>query len=219
MNILQSIISPYTLPSLGEIVFNLLLALVLGLVITFVYRWTHATTASKSFTDTLIILCMLIDVVMVVIGNSVARAFSLVGALSIIRFRAVVEDPKDIAFIFFALAAGMATGAGNAPVAFLGTFIIGGVILGLHYWHKVSPENGEFMLTFNAPPSIEFEPVYRDVFTKHLSTNRLIDQRTKKSGAVELKFRVRLRTSGNWAHFWQELAALEGITGVKLKKP
>ena len=87
----------------------------------------------------------LVAVVMVVIGDSVARAFSLVGALSIIRFRTVVQDARDIAFVFFALAVGMAIGAGNPPAAVIGTFLIGGIIIGLHRWHTASPNDGVYV--------------------------------------------------------------------------
>ena len=218
MEILQSIFAPYSLATLGTIILNLILAFMLGLVIAAVYRWTHVGMAENSMTDALILLCMLIAVVMVVIGESVARAFSLVGALSIIRFRTVVQDARDIAFVFFALAIGMAIGAGNSPVAVVGTFLISGVIIGLHRWHTASPNDGEFLLTFQAPLYPEYEQIYESVFSKQLCANRLIGQKTTKSGAVELKFHVKLKNPKRWIHFVQEFSALEGITDVKLIK-
>ena len=112
------------LPKAFSVIVSLLLAFVLGTVISIVYRWTHKRIASKSFMESLILLSMLITVVMVVIGDSVARAFSLVGALSIIRFRTVVRDPRDIAFVFFVLAIGMGIGAGNPLISVVATFTI-----------------------------------------------------------------------------------------------
>ena len=102
MNIdaLSKLLTPYSLATLSSVSLNMLLAFILGLVIAAIYKWTHMGMPAETFTNTLIILCMLISVVMVVIGESVARAFSLVGALSIIRFRTVVQDPRDIAFVF-----------------------------------------------------------------------------------------------------------------------
>ena len=202
MEILQEILAPYLLATLGSIVLNLLLAFALGLVIAAVYRWTHAGLAEKSMTDTLIMLCMLVAVVMVVIGDSVARAFSLVGALSIIRFRTVVQDARDIAFVFFALAVGMAIGAGNPPAAVIGTFLIGGIIIGLHRWHTASPNDGEFLLTFQAPLYPEFEQVYQSVSRKQLSMSRLIGQKTTKSGTVELSSHVKLKEPERWCILW-----------------
>ena len=94
--------------ALGTNVLRLLGAFVLGIFIVNIYQLTHAKIPRKSFTDTLIILCMLISVVMVIIGDSIARAFSLVGALSVIRFRTAVQDPRDIGFVCYALVVGMA---------------------------------------------------------------------------------------------------------------
>ncbi|MBU1920870.1 DUF4956 domain-containing protein, partial [bacterium] len=79
-----------------EVVANLILAFILGIAVTIVYRLTNRNRAlNYSLIMTMIILAMVVALVMMVIGNSVARAFSLVGALSIIRFRTVVKDNRD----------------------------------------------------------------------------------------------------------------------------
>ena len=217
MDIIREIFAPYSLAILGTIVLNLILAFALGLVIATVYRWT-ADMAENAMIDALIILCMLIAVVMVVIGDSVARAFSLVGALSIIRFRTVVQDARDIAFVFFSLAVGMAIGAGNPPVAVIGTFLISVVIIGLHRWHTAASNDGEFLLTFQEPLEAEHQQSYKPIFNEQLATNQLIGQRTTKLGTAELKFHVKLKDPAHWTGFVQALSALESITGVKLEK-
>ena len=217
MDIIREIFAPYSLATLGTIVLNLVLAFALGLVIATVYRWT-ADIAEDSMTDALIILCMLIAVVMVVIGDSVARAFSLVGALSIIRFRTVVQDPRDIAFVFFSLAVGMAIGAGNPPVAVIATFLISIVIIGLNRWHTAASDDGEFLLTFQVPLESEDQQNHEPIFSEQLATSQLIGQRTTKSGTAELKFHVKLKDPKRWTSFVQELSALENITGVKLEQ-
>ena len=217
MDIIREIFAPYSLATLGTIVLNLILAFALGLVIATVYRWT-AGRAENAMTDALIILCMLIAVVMVVIGDSVARAFSLVGALSIIRFRTVVQDARDIAFVFFSLAVGMAIGAGNPPVAVIGTFLISVVIIGLHRWHTAASNDGAFLLTFQEPLEAEHQQSYEPIFSEQLAANQLIGQRTTKSGTAELKFHVKLKDPKHWTGFAQALSTLENITSVKLEK-
>lgn len=217
MDIIREIFAPYSLATLGTIILNLILAFGLGLVIATVYRWT-ANIAEDSMTDALIILCMLIAVVMVVIGDSVARAFSLVGALSIIRFRTVVQDPRDIAFVFFSLAVGMAIGAGNPPVAVIATFLISVVIIVLNRWHMAASDNGEFLLTFQVPLASEDQQNHEPIFSEQLAASQLIGQRTTKSGTAELKFHVKLKDPKRWTSFVQELSALENITGVKLEQ-
>ena len=217
MDIIREIFAPYSLATLGTIILNLIIAFGLGMVIATVYRWT-ANVAENAMTDALIILCMLIAVVMVVIGDSVARAFSLVGALSIIRFRTVVQDARDIAFVFFSLAVGMAIGAGNPPVAVIGTFLISIVIIGLHRWHTTGSNDGEFLLTFQEPLESEHQQSYEPIFSEQVVTSHLIDQRTTKSGTAELRFYVKLKDPKSWTGFAQELSALENITNVRLQK-
>ena len=210
-----------TLPpfvTLGADALRLLLSFALGIFIVNIYQWTHSGIPQKSFTDTLIILCMLISVVMVIIGDSIARAFSLVGALSIIRFRTAIQDPRDIGFVFYALAVGMAVGAGNPSVAILATFLMGVIILVMYYWHQRFGNNNEFSLEFCLPPDQNAETVYRSVFNKHLVYDRLLEQRVKKSQLVELTFRVKLASPQEWLTFFNELSSIENVTEVKIDK-
>ena len=210
-----------TLPpfvTLGADALRVLLSFVLGVFIVNIYLWTHAKVPQKSFTDTLIILCMLISIVMVIIGDSIARAFSLVGALSIIRFRTAIQDPRDIGFVFYALAVGMAVGAGNPSVAILATFLIGIIILCLYHWHQHFGNNNEFSLEFCLPPDQDSETAYRPVFDKYLIYEHLLEQRIKKSQQIELTYRVRLANPQEWLAFFNELSRTENVTEVKMDK-
>ncbi len=207
-----------TLDTLGVNVLRLLLAFTLSVFIVLIYQWTHAKAPQKSFTDTLIILCMLIAVVMVVIGDSIARAFSLVGALSIIRFRTAIQDPRDIGFVFYALAVGMAVGAGSPAIAILATFTIGIIILCMYHWHKYFAKDNEFALEICLLPNQQSETVYRRIFDRHVVKHRLIDKRIKKSQVIELNFRVKLANPDAWVAFYNELSEHNDITEVKIDK-
>ena len=218
MNTLFDFLTIPPLVALGTDALRMLLSFALGIFIVNIYQWTHTKVPQKSFTDTLIILCMLISVVMVIIGDSIARAFSLVGALSIIRFRTAIQDPRDIGFVFYALAVGMAVGAGNPSVAILATFLIGIIILGMYYWHQRFGNNNEFSLEFCLPPDPNFETVYRSVFDKHVIYERLLEKRIKKTQRVELTFRVKLENPQEWLTFFNELSGIESVTEVKIDK-
>lgn len=105
-----------------EILLNLALATVLGLSIASLYRSTHkGLSYSQSFTQTIVFVTLVTALVMMVIGNSLTRAFALVGALSIIRFRTVVKDTKDTSYVFMGLAAGMGAGTSSYFLALAGT--------------------------------------------------------------------------------------------------
>ena len=104
-----------------DILINMALAFGLGLIISYIYKVTHkGLSYSQSFMLTIVFVTFIVAVVMMVIGNNLARAFALVGALSIIRFRTVIKDTKDTAYIFLGLAAGMAAGTSSYFLAIAG---------------------------------------------------------------------------------------------------
>ncbi|MEJ2051098.1 MAG: DUF4956 domain-containing protein, partial [Calditrichota bacterium] len=95
--------------SAGQVIINISVALLCGFIISLFYKWTYrGPNYSSNYVNSIIVLAMITAVVIMVIGNNLARAFGLVGAMSIIRFRTAVKDTQDIVFIFFALAVGLA---------------------------------------------------------------------------------------------------------------
>ena len=111
--------------SYTEILINIVAAFVIGVLLSVTYRLTHkGLSYSQSFSQTVVFVAVIVAIVMMVIGGSLARAFALVGALSIIRFRTVLKDTKDMAFIFGALALGMAAGTSNYFLAVAGTVLV-----------------------------------------------------------------------------------------------
>ena len=132
-----------------EIILNLVLSFILGIIVSVVYKKTHkGLSYSQSFMITNIFVCVIVCMVIMIIGNSLARAFALVGALSIIRFRTVVKDTKDTAYIFWSLAAGMACGTGSYFLALAGTVVISGIAFILFYTNFGSIIKSEFILQF-----------------------------------------------------------------------
>jgi uncharacterized membrane protein YhiD involved in acid resistance len=116
------------------VMFDLALAFVLGQAIAFMYTLTHrGMSYSRNMVHSVVLLCMIVTAVMSVVGDSIARAFGLVGALAIIRFRTVVRDARDTTYIFLALAVGIAIGAQHYAVAIVGTLFIGLVGIQLNW--------------------------------------------------------------------------------------
>ena len=101
---------------------RLIVAFFLGCGVAGIYRWTHRKDAaySPTFVTTLVLMAVLVAVVTQVIGQNSARAFGLLGALAIVRFRTMVRDTRDTAFVVFAVVEGMAAGAGYLPIALAG---------------------------------------------------------------------------------------------------
>ena len=217
MNIFDNISLDLQLTSWSDVIINILIAFALGLVISWVYRRTHrGFSYSVSFVHTLMILSMVTALVMMVIGNSIARAFSLVGALSIIRFRTPVKDTKDTAFVFFALAIGMATGTGTHAIAIVGTAIISLIILIIHRFRLGEIKGSDFLLRFRLTSS-DKDNVYQDVFNRYLRKSNLINMTTLEQGAsMELAFSITFKQSHQQQQFLRELNAIAEIEHAAL---
>ena len=119
--------------SVQAVLLSLMLAFVLGQLLAWLYYFTHTGLSySRSFVQSLILITVIVSMVMSTIAGSFVVAVGLMGALSIIRFRNIIKDTRDIAFIFSALVIGMAAGSQRYSVAILRTGVIGSIILYLH---------------------------------------------------------------------------------------
>jgi uncharacterized membrane protein YhiD involved in acid resistance len=132
-----------------EAVCNIALAALLGGIVAIVYKQTHkGLSYSQSFTQTILLVAVVVAIVMMVIGSSLARAFALVGALSIIRFRTVIKDTRDMAFVFAGLAVGMAAGTSNYFLAGIATVFLFVISWGLYSTNFGALYKSEFILRF-----------------------------------------------------------------------
>jgi Domain of unknown function (DUF4956) len=122
--------------SLGAMMLSLLLAFVIGQLVAWVYQSTHSGMSySRSFTQSLVLMTMVVSLVLFVIGDSIVTAFGLIGALAIIRFRNVLKDTRDTVFVFFCLILGMALGSQRYLAAIAGAVTLLLVTLYLHFTH------------------------------------------------------------------------------------
>jgi len=134
---------------LPTILMRIALAAGLGVALAVVYRRTHkGLSYSQSFTQTIVYIALIVALVMLTVRNSLATAFTLVGALSIIRFRTVVKDTRDTAFVFAALAVGMATGLGYLDLAAIGAGATGLLAAALHATDFGAIHRSDFVLRF-----------------------------------------------------------------------
>ncbi len=116
--------------SIEEIVIGLIMAVVLAAFIYVVYKKTYSGVMySKNFNVTLMAICIITTMVMMIIGSNLALSLGMVGALSIIRFRTAVKDTKDSAYIFWAIAVGIACGTGIYSIAVIGSVLIALVMI------------------------------------------------------------------------------------------
>jgi uncharacterized membrane protein YhiD involved in acid resistance len=219
----QSFADFESIPALVVFV-RLIAALLLGGLVALVYRLTRSESdVVPSFNATLVLLSILIAMVTQVIGDNVARAFSLVGALSIVRFRTVVRDTQDTAFVIFAVAVGMAVGAGHPWLA------VGGVgVVSIAAFAMRAPEKPSFV---NSTDSEAFElqvrvgighdpqVVVAPALDQHAAERRLMTLATSRQGlAVTATFWTTLRTSESADALLRALNTAEGVQSVSLTR-
>jgi hypothetical protein len=207
---------------LDQMIGRLLLAFALGGVVSLIYWFTrqHESSSSLNFISTLVLLTILIAAVTQVIGDSDARAIGFIGVLfvvRIVRFRTVVEDTRDTAFVVFAVVVGMAVGAGH-PLLALTSMAVGG--LAAVVLRERSPQGADrWALNVRVAAGATPEAPLQDVFNKHLADVRLVATSTTRQGsALDLTYHVRLRRASTATVFATELNLQAGLQTVEMKR-
>ena len=217
---LSGIVEP--LPDGGLVALvRLILAMILGGAVMLIYKLTHATDeTASSLLITLVLLSILIAMVTQVIGDNVARAFSLVGALAIVRFRTVVRDTQDTAYVIFAVAVGMAAGAGHPVLAVSGIGVVAVAAFIMRHGGVVARSPIEtYALEVRLGTGYEASTLLGPVFDAHLVTRRVLSIGTARQGmALELTYRVALRSEEAAGDLVKALNRLEGVQGIVLRR-
>lgn len=155
------------------------LSLVLSLLIGWVYRSTHkGVSYSQTYVHTLVMFSVVVAFVMLIIGSNIARAFTLVGALSIVRFRHAVKEPRDIGFVFTAMAVGMACGTRFYALATFAAVAMVGTVLLLHKMNLFAKVLRERILIVRVPIGTDYEKTFSSVFHDYLEEYNLISMET-----------------------------------------
>lgn len=207
------------LPTTGpQVLANVTVSLVCGYLISWLYRRTYRGPGyTISFANSLILLAMITSIVIMVIGNNLARAFGLVGAMSLIRFRHPVKGTQDIVYLFFSLSIGMAAGVGFYTIAIAGTLFIGLVIYLLSKSNLSHPHREEYLLQFNFQPEGDKDPPYIDILNSHCAKHTLINVKSiGKENLLELSYYVKLSDIGKSKEFVEDLRKAAGIQYVNL---
>jgi uncharacterized membrane protein YhiD involved in acid resistance len=155
------------------------LSFILALIIGWAYRTTHkGVSYSQTYVHTLVMFCVVVSFVMLIIGSNIARAFTLVGALSIVRFRHAVKEPRDIGFVFTSMVIGMACGTRFYAIAVFATFAIVGVVLVLFKLNLFAKVLRERILIVRVPVGSDIKQVFGAVFREYLEEYQMISMET-----------------------------------------
>jgi hypothetical protein len=221
---LTNVLEGRPLVSPATILLRLIAALTMGFVVSWIYRFTRdKDSIAPSFPTTLILLSVLIAMVTEVIGDSVARAFSLVGALSIVRFRTVVRDTQDTAYVMFAVIVGMAMGANNLWVALIGITVVATAAL-LTMTRGPISANGtamqpDFLLSVLVGLGTDLQTL-TPVCDRHIGKRLLRSFRTVRQGAaLEAVYEVKMREGASAVDLVRALNQRDGVQSVEIQRP
>ncbi len=204
-----------------EVILRLALALVFGLVVSLVYRFSRpADEVAHSFSATLVLLTILIAMVTQVIGDSVARAFSLVGALSIVRFRTVVRDTQDTAYVIFAVVIGMSVGASDPWVGVIGIAVVALAAFVLRSMAgTTSSQRMPYRVNVRVDAAHDPRGLLTPLLDQHAPRRALVSMSTARQGAAyDVSFRAALPAEGSVDALVKALRDNPGVVSVELTR-
>ena len=200
---------------LQEASLGLPLAFILGQLAAWLYIYTHeGLSYSRTFVQLIVLLTVILCLGMMVIGNNIAIAFGLIGALAVIRFRNILKDTRDTSYIFFTLITGLATGTQRFQLALLGAVVFCAVALYLHWAQFGSRKTGDGYIRFRLELDTFEDGLLQALFKKHCRNTIVVSQRFQESGEGELSYRLDLRNPRTVNDFVREVRDLKGVSNV-----
>lgn len=218
MSEIELVFGPARVLGVEQLLCAVLVSFVLSMLIAAVYRWTyHGLSYSRSFVHTQVLASIVTSILIMAIGNNLARGLGILGTLAIIRFRTPIRDPRDIIFLFACLAVGIASGAAVFSVAVVGTLAFCAAALFLHWSPFASLRVYEGLLRFCLPPGSWSREKVREVLAKYCSSAVLVAMREAVQGeALEFSYQIRLIDPTYHGDLLQELRQISDISDVNL---
>jgi uncharacterized membrane protein YhiD involved in acid resistance len=194
----------------GEVLIALVLSFALCLIVAYFYRQSHrGLSYSVSFVHAMIILGVTVSVIMLIIGSNIARAFTLVGALSIIRFRNPIKDSRDVAFIFVTMAIGMAVGTGFYLTAIIFTLFASFMAYVLTRFDVGRTSRREMLLKVHVPRAADYAALFSELFYRDLREHALLSvEPIRERDELELVYSLEFKPRVDEAAFLGEVRRL-----------
>ena len=188
------------------------LSFVLGLIVSFVHKYTNKT--NKNFQTSLAILPPLVTMVRLLVNGNLGTSVAVLGAFSLIRFRSIPGNSKEIINIFYAMVIGLAMGTGYIGYAIIFTLFIAFISLILHF---ISKDNKEKILKIVIPEDLDWSDTFNDIFDKYLKNNELINAKTINMGGLfELTYQVVIKDNVNEKELIDKIRVRNGNLKVSL---
>lgn len=204
--------------SMLDVTLWLTLSFILTSLIGLLYMKTHKWTSyTQSYVHTLVLMWMIITIIMLIVGSNIARAFSLVWALSIIRFRNAVKETRDVWFIFFAMAIGMAMWTKFYLLWIIATAVISLAILIMYKFNRYAKPVTSQVLKIQIDNAKDFEHLFDDIFVKYTISSELISIDTVRGWLLtELVYTINVNPNINKQKLISDIKSLNENQKVSL---
>ena len=180
--------------SMWDILLILLGTFALSVWVGLLYRWTHkGVNYNQGYVQTLVVMWGIIAMIMLIVGSDVAKAFTMMGAFSIIRFRNNMKETRDIGFIFLVMAIGMAMGTKLYLLAALGALVMSAIIYGMYRFDRFAEKRKGRILTIRIAPKKFEDGLFDEIFEKYwVKAEFLGYEGVKKEDLIQVSFGVSL---------------------------
>lgn len=203
--------------TVGGIISIMIAALILGVVISITYMYTHREAYQQSMAVTLTMLPVILSVIILFVGSNIARAFSLAGTLSIIRFRSAPGDPIDIGYIFFSIAAGLACGVGLYLYGAVFVVILCLFLIIINKINFARPRAQLKHLKVTIPENLDYQGVFDEILDKYTVDYNLQKIKTTDLGSLyELVYLVKMKKDINEKQFIDDIRCRNGNLNIIL---
>lgn len=203
--------------SLVDCMICIAVAIVLGVVISFTHKITTKTT--PNFLLTLAILPVLVQVIILLINGNLGTSLAVAGAFSLIRFRSMPGNSKEILSVFWAMAIGLALGMGYIFYSIIITIIVAALVIILNKVVMKDQDLSERKLKIVIPENLDYEEVFDDIFEKYTDKVELKKVKTTNMGSMyELAYLVSIKKEQKEKDFMDEIRCRNGNMLVMLEK-
>lgn len=199
-------------------IISIVVALVLGFLISLIYIFSDREGKySTNFAITLVILPAIVTIVIMLVGNNVARAFSLAGVFALVRFRSIPGDSKDITCVFFSMAIGLATGMGYLTYGAIATVLIGFIYFVLVRGRFAKKRNINKELKVTIPENMNYQGAFDDLFQEYTLKATLDRVKTTNLGTLyELTYHILMKSDADEKQFIDSIRCRNGNLNIIL---
>lgn len=203
--------------SLESCLICMIVAIILGVIISFTHKFTTKTT--PNFLLTLVILPVLVQVVIFLVNGNLGTAFAVAGAFSLVRFRSMPGNSKEIVSVFWAMAVGLGLGMGYVAYTILVTIVVAILVIAVTQITNKIEDMSERKLKIIIPENLDYEEVFDDIFKKYTNKVELRKVKTTNMGSMyELVYLVSMKAEQKEKDFLDEIRCRNGNMLVALER-